>query len=334
MIRASVVIPTRDRANVLAACLESLTRQTLPADAFEVIVVNNGSRDATPDVAASYSTRLNLRCIDVAEPGLHVGRHAGCRAANSDVLMYADDDIEAGSTWVEAVVKAFSDPNVGLVGGNNFPKFEADVPDWLSLLWSRPVSRGRALGYLSVLDFGTGQFPVDPRYVWGCNFSVRRQALEEVGGFHPDSLPRELLMMRGDGETHVARSVCHRGWTAWFDSAASVHHRVPAARMTCGYFEQRAFAQGVSDSYVAVRDRGGVPLSFMQRLRAGLRPLLVELRDRWRTKHAAGDSPGRSLLDVQLAALRGWREGYRSHQLAVRNDPALLRWVLKENYLS
>jgi glucosyl-dolichyl phosphate glucuronosyltransferase len=301
---------------------------------FEVIVVDNGSRDDTADVAASYAARLNLRCVAAPEPGLHVGRHAGCREAASDVLMYADDDIEATPTWVESVANAFADSNVGLVGGNNYPKFECQAPDWLDLWWSRRVHRGRALGYLSILDFGIGRFPVGPGYVWGCNFSVRRQALEEAGGFHPDSLPRELLRMRGDGETHVANAVSRRGWTVLFDSGASVHHCVSAERMTAGYFEQRAYAQGITDSYAAVRSRGDFPLPVRQRFWASLRPALSGLGHRWRARAAIDGSPGKVLLKVKLAALRAWREGYGFHQAAVRNDPTLLQWVLKENYLS
>jgi glucosyl-dolichyl phosphate glucuronosyltransferase len=334
VIRASVIVPTRDRARSLARCLESLTRQTLSTTQFEVIVVNNGSRDDTADVAAGYSTRLNLRCVAAHEPGLHVGRHVGFREARSEVLMYADDDIEAAPTWVESVANAFADPRVGLVGGNNYPKFECPAPDWLDLWWSRQVHKGRALGYLSILDFGIGRFPLEPAYVWGCNFSVRRRALEEAGGFHPDSLPRELLRMRGDGETHVANAVSRRGWTILFDSGASVHHCVSAERMTASYFEQRAYAQGITDSYVAVRSRGGFPLSLRQRFWASLRPALSGLRHRWRDRSVDEGSAGQVLMKVRLAALRAWREGYGFHQAAVRNDPTLLQWILKEHYFS
>src|SRR5690606_19553916 len=124
------------------SCLRSLTRQTVSTSAFEVIVVDNGSRDSTREVVEGYSGSLNLRYIHAPEPGLHVGRHVGYFEAKSDVLMYADDDIEALPTWVDSVVKAFADEKVGLVGGNNYPLFEKDPPEWLKLWWARPVYRG------------------------------------------------------------------------------------------------------------------------------------------------------------------------------------------------
>lgn len=332
MTRASVIIPTRDRAELLARCLSSLTRQTLAPEEFEVIVVDNGSRDSTQQVAASYSTRLTVRCITAPEPGLHVGRHAGMRAARSEVLMYADDDIEATPTWVESVMRAF-DEGADLVGGNNHPCFESEPPAWLQQWWEQPIYKGRALGYLSVLDFGNGCFPFNWQYVWGCNFSIRRQALDAVGGFHPDGLPQELLYLRGDGESHVAQAIHRRGGRIWFDSGASVHHLVPAERMTLGYFERRGFAQGVSDSYSEVRRSGGPRLPFRSRLRLSLRPRLAALRARWqlRGQHC---SPGPSLLEVRLAVLEAWKQGFGFHQSALKSKPELLAWVLKDDYRS
>jgi glycosyltransferase involved in cell wall biosynthesis len=332
VIQASIVIPTRNRADLLARCLASLTEQTLDPERFEVIVVDNGSTDRTVETAAGFSNRLNLRCISAPDPGLHVGRHAGMRAARSDVLMYADDDIEAAPTWVESVVRTFS-AGADLVGGNNHPRFESEPPDWLRQWWEQPVYRGRALGYLSVLDFGTGSLPIDWQYVWGCNFSIRRRVLEAIGGFHPDGMPQELLHLRGDGESHVAQAVHHRGGKIWFDSGASVHHLVSSERMTLQYFQRRAFSQGVSDSYATVRRTGSSNLRWKDRLRFRLRPRLAAIRERWRLG-GQRRSPEPSLLDIKLAVLDAWREGVRFHGSALKSDPDLLSWVLKSHYLS
>lgn len=204
---ASVIVPTRNRAPVLQLCLPSLAQQSLPADSFEVVVVDNGSSDNTGTVARSFSDRLDLTLLHEVEPGLHVGRHAGWRAARSEQLVFVDDDIQAEPGWLAAVVDAFENPQVALVGGNNLPAFSHEPPACLERLWERPVLRGRALGFLSVLDFGGGRFEIDPGYVWGCNFSVRSSVLEAAGGFRPDGVPREHLHLRGDGESYVSTVV-------------------------------------------------------------------------------------------------------------------------------
>jgi glycosyltransferase involved in cell wall biosynthesis len=323
-MKASVIIPTRDRSACLDDCLRSIGAQTLPPDRFEVIVVDNGSSDDTAAVAAKHGTVLPLRCLHEPEPGLHAGRHAGLRAASGELLVYADDDIVADPGWLAAIVDAFSDPDVVMVGGNNRPLFEAPPPDWLVAWWARPRRHGRALGHLSILDFGTGRFDIDPGLVWGCNYSIRRETLLAAGGFHPDGMPRDRLRWRGDGETHVSEWVRRSGLRARFDGAASVGHRVPAARMTPEYFQQRGFAQGISESFADLRRRGGRSTSRSAR---ALRRIGEEA-----AALAAPLRYGTGLADVVRATQRARRNGYHFHQAEVASDPALRDWVMREDY--
>ena len=331
-LKASVVIPTRDRAKLLEKCLESLTRQTFPADQFEVLIVDNGTGDQTRRLADAYASRLTVQYVPAPEPGLHVGRHAGMRRAQTDILTFADDDIEAEPGWVEAVVSAFDDPEVVLVGGNNYPLFEQRPPDWLSRWWNRPVYRGRALTYLSILDFGNTGFDIDPGYVWGCNYSIRRDMLIRAGGFHPDGMPTDRLRFRGDGETHVSDCVRASGQRAIFEPGASVHHLVSQGRMTPDYFCRRAYAQGISDSYSRVRKAN----------RARWSAAVVK----WRLRQWSGsayrlaenlvrksDPVERELWAIRAKVRRAYRDGFLFHQRSVRADPDLCDWVLKESYL-
>ena len=332
-MKASVIIPTRNRANVLAQCLESLARQTLPAEAFEVLVIGNGSTDHTPDVTRRYAFSLQLSYVSAPEPGLHVGRHEGLRQAKSDVLIFADDDIQADANWVEAVVQTFENPNVALVGGNNYPLFEAHPPEWLMHWWKKPVYKGRALDSLSILDFGEGVFEIDPGYVWGCNYSIRKGVLLKAGGFHPDGVPKESLRFRGDGETHVSDVVRTSGLRTIFNSRASVRHLVTQNRMTRTYFEQRAYVQGISDSYTTIRRNGGVKTSLTLNVRRKLCRFRCTLRTLIQFAINIGDSVERELCAVQLSAAIAYCEGYEFHQREVGADPALLDWVLKKDYL-
>ena len=332
-MKASVIIPTRNRANVLARCLESLTRQTLPAEAFEVLVIDNGSTDHTPDVTRRYAFSLQLTYACAPEPGLHVGRHEGLRQAKSDVLMFADDDIQAEADWVETVVKTFENPNVALVGGNNYPLFETQPPEWLMHRWKKPVYKGRALDSLSILDFGEGVFEIDPGYVWGCNYSIKKGVLLKAGGFHPDGMPKECLRFRGDGETHVSDVVRSSGHRAIFNSRASVWHLVAQNRMTRTHFEQRAYAQGISDSYTAIRLSGGLKTSWTLKVRRKLCPLRPTLRTLIQFAMNMGNSVERELCAVQLSAAIAYCKGYEFHRREVSADPALLKWALKKDYL-
>ncbi len=330
-MKASIIIPTFNRAGMLDACLRSLADQSLPSDEFEVIVIDNGSTDDTTQVLARHQSVLQLRWKHVPEPGLHAGRHEGMRLAFCDVLVFADDDIVASPSWVKTIVDAFSDPSVALVGGNNLPLFEGQPPNWLSRWWDSPAGRGRALSYLSILDFGAGMFDISPHYIWGCNFSVRRDVLHCAGGFHPDAFPNDRLRWRGDGETHVSEWVLQNGLRAVFNSGASVHHRVPLARMTPDYFAKRGYAQGISDSYSDIRHR--VLHGRASHAMFPHRPILNWMRQIKTNWTRAPDQVEQELRDVKLAVLRGWRAGYRFHQRSVSEDADLLAWVTKATYL-
>lgn len=304
-ILLSVIIPTRNRATLLYNTLESLTSQTYPATSFEVIIVDNGSTDSTAEVCKHFERRFpQFKRIYDPRPGLHNGRHTGLEAANGDILVYADDDIEALPTWLEGIAESFVDPSVALVGGKILPKFECPPPEWIDLLSARTDS-GWSLGWYSLLDFGDTAHEIPHEYVWGCNFSIRKDVLKKVGGFHPDSVPQELIKYRGDGETAVSFAVRDLGLKAMYNPKAAVFHVVSSNRLTVDYIYQRAFNQGVSESYTQIRLN-----------RALSSPM-----------HYASPSD-----TIHETVSRGMVDGFNYHQQMVQVDRKLQEWVLRDNY--
>lgn len=332
MTEISVIIPTKDRAETLTDCLSSLLKQaTLNVD-FEVIVVDNGSVDNTKSVAESFMSLLNLKYVFAPQPGLHVGRHAGARVAQAEILAFIDDDVQVESQWILGLKESFAASDVGLVGGNNYPDFRGPVPGWLQYRWGLTVEIGKALGSLSILDFGQGMFDLDPRFVWGCNFSIRRKVLDLAQGFHPDGFPKELIKFRGDGESYVARFVVNSGYRCLFNSKVSVRHLVSAERMVEEYFSRREYSQGISDSYMDIRNAGGLHLSgfmvfrrYVRRVRASIERMLAK-----RKSGLSKDVQNWMLLKCVME--KSYWNGYSFHRRSVSRDINLLKWVLKEEY--
>ena len=313
----SVIIPTRNRARHLEGVLSSLRGQTHGAESFEVLVVDNGSTDNTREVCESYRTLLpGFQYLYESQPGLHVGRHLGMKRAQADILVYADDDIEAFPTWLEGIAEPFGDEQVVLVGGKNLPKFELEPPVWILRMWEKDRQGGRMIPYLSILDLGDEFKVINPYYVFGCNFSIRKSVLLEAGGFHPDAMPPELIRYRGDGETHLARHIIEHDYKAIYHPKASVHHLVPGERMTEEYFCRRAFAQGVSDSYSVIRS-GKHPSTWRYTMAKLNRSLLGAL--------------GISSRFLKFRA--SYWKGFEFHQLEVHKDGALLDWVARGSYI-
>ncbi|MFE6040526.1 glycosyltransferase family 2 protein [Streptomyces sp. NPDC056452] len=89
----SVVIPTRDKARHLERTLESLTLQELPDGTYEIIVVDNGSTDETPDVIDRYR-RLDprVRSVTVTQPNRALARNSGIAEATGEIVLFIDDD--------------------------------------------------------------------------------------------------------------------------------------------------------------------------------------------------------------------------------------------------
>src|SRR5438045_645681 len=122
---ASVVVPTRDRAGYLEVTLASLADQDF-AEPYEVIVVDDGSRDRTPEVVA----RAGVRSI-VQNPsqGPNAARNAAVEAAAADLIAFVDDDVFAPREWLRALVEgARRHPAASALGGPIRARLEGPAP--------------------------------------------------------------------------------------------------------------------------------------------------------------------------------------------------------------
>ncbi|MBU0612350.1 glycosyltransferase [Patescibacteria group bacterium] len=310
-MKLSIIVPTRNRAKVLEKALDSIANQTLSKNLFEVIVVDNGSTDETKTMVDSFAGKIeNLVYIYDDTPGLHIGRHRGLLASKSDILVYTDDDTEATPTWLEGIMESFKDEKVALVGGKNLPNFESNPPAWVQKEWGKE-SPNKVLGALSILDFGDGIKEISPYYVFGCNFSIRKNILFEAGGFHPDGMPQEIIKYRGDGETHVSEYILEKKYKTIYNPKASVYHLCSKDRMTKEYFTKRYYNQGISDSYNAIRNNKKISL----------------------TKRKIKSIVNKYLLGKDVARERAYLDGFTYHQNVVKQDSLLLEWVKRDSYI-
>lgn len=114
----TVVIPTRNRAGQLAACLASLQKLAYPA--FEVIVVDNAPADSSTAelVSRIAATDPRIQYIHQALPGASRARNAGMSRGQGEFVAFTDDDVEVDPLWLNAIIAGFSgDPTVEVVGG-------------------------------------------------------------------------------------------------------------------------------------------------------------------------------------------------------------------------
>lgn len=248
----SLIIPTLNRAQLLEKTLLSISRNKVDFKKFEVLVIDNGSTDDTNSVVEKfneYFPNINLRYYFESEPGLLAARHRGLFESKSDYLTFIDDDVELNNLFVKTIIDNFINyPGIGMFTGPCFPNFDCYPPNWILNFWEK-CKFGKSLSALSLLDFGDKIKEIDPLYVWGLNFSIRKNLIFSLGGFHPDCMPFELQFYQGSGETAISLSAKNSGIRAIYDPGLLLHHFVPAERMTVNYFEKRAYFQGISESF-------------------------------------------------------------------------------------
>lgn len=322
MIKLSVIIPTRNRSAYLRGTLDSIEKQTLSQDEFEVIVIDNGSTDDTKEVTNSFTSKIrNLVYFYDDSPGLHVGRHRGLKLAKADILVYADDDIIAFPSWLQAIEETFHESTVALVGGKDLPKYEADPPFWVKEKWYKLCEYGHCMFELSLIDFGDEIKEISPSYVFGCNFSIRKEVLMETNGFHPDGMPFERIEYRGDGESFVSRYIRRKGLKTIYNPGASVYHMVTKDRLTLDYFKKRAFCAGVENSYVA------------KRYAVRRNPVRVVLSKIKRFVTGANKKNNLLLNDIEKQIALSEQIGFQYHTKMYNTHEELREWVHKDNYL-
>ncbi len=176
----SAVIATYDRAELLRGTLESLCHQTLALDTFEVVLVDDGSKDATREIARSFGARLPLRYAYQRNAGLAAARNLGLFMARGEVLLFLDDDDVAGPGLLEAHVEAHRrrpEPEIGILGYTGLdPELAFDplmhfVTQVGCFLFAYPaVEEGK------LLDF---------THFWGGRSSCKRSLLVDHGIFNP-----------------------------------------------------------------------------------------------------------------------------------------------------
>jgi glycosyltransferase involved in cell wall biosynthesis len=215
-MKASIIIPTRNRADQLLRTMQSLVQLEFISQEYEIIVVDNGSSDGTKEVVGNYINEWPEHVIryyydDV--PGLLTGRHRGLKEANSEIVIFVDDDIHAHKSWLSAIVETFNQfPDVHLIGGKCLPLYEKEPPFWVGYFWEDLKDGGKMLPYLSLCDFGDQEKEIDPTLIWGLNYAIRKNTVYELGGFHPDNISPDLQHFQGDGESGLSLKIAKK-WT-------------------------------------------------------------------------------------------------------------------------
>jgi glycosyltransferase involved in cell wall biosynthesis len=203
--RISVVVCAYNGADTLPRCFEGLRKVQYPN--FEVIVVNDGSTDATPDITRAYGYNL----ISTENRGLASARNAGLEASTGEIIAYIDADAWPDPHWLSHLAVSFMRSSHVGVGGPNIP----------------PGEDGRVAECVANAPGGPTHVLLsdeEAEHIPGCNMAFRKSGLDAIGGFDPQ------FRVAGD-DVDICWQLQDQGWTVGYSAGAAVwHHRRSSIR--------------------------------------------------------------------------------------------------------
>jgi glycosyltransferase involved in cell wall biosynthesis len=269
-MKTTVIVCTYNRYESLAKALGSVASSTLPESVeWEVLVVDNNSRDRTRDVVEDFCRRYPGRFRYLFEPrqGKSYALNTAISEARGDVLVFMDDDVIVESTWLQNLTIGVCSGEWAGAGGRIIPQWPCAPPPWL------PDKEWYGMAPLVMFDLGLEAGPLtDPPF--GTNMAFHRRMFEKYGTFRTDLGPRPNSEIRSE-DTEFGTRLLAAGERIKYEPAAVVYHSVPQKRLQREYFLAWWIDKGRADmreNRVPADTKwliSGIPLYLFRRLTVG-----------------------------------------------------------------
>ena len=231
----SVIVPTRDRPGAVCNCVEHLARLRYPAECFEVIVVDDGSRPPLDSVLAGFQSRLNLTILRQAPAGPAAARNLGASHARGSHLAFTDDDCRPNEDWLgKLAARLEGAPDCG-VGGPA-----------INLLEDNLYSAASQAQVMYLYRYYNPD-PDRARLLASNNLAVPRDRFQQIGGFDTP------WPMAGGEDRRFCDCWLEQRWRLLYAPEAVVHH---VHRLSLSSFWPQHFHYGRGACYFQ-RARGG-----------------------------------------------------------------------------
>ena len=225
----SVVICAYNAERTMLPCLESLRKLDYPN--FEVIIVDDGSRDRTAEISMDFP---EFRLIRQPNKGLSVARNVGLHAARGDLIAYTDSDCVVDPHWLTLMVRTLTEKNFDGCGGPNYAPHE---DGWVEACCA--ASPGAPCHVLTADDVA--------EHLAGCNMIFTKAALLKVGGFDPQ------FTSAGD-DVDVCWRILDSGMRLGFCPSAFVWH-FRRNTIKAYYGQQRGYGRAEAMLYARYPER-------------------------------------------------------------------------------
>ncbi|MFJ2045761.1 glycosyltransferase [Paenibacillus taichungensis] len=264
-MRASVVICTHNRAVDTVEAVHSVLAQEDINIEFEVLVIDNNSKDNTKELFHDSHWPENVRYIFESRLGLSYARNRAIREAKGEFIMFLDDDALASPSWIQEVINVFElDERIGCVGGKIDPIWEGGKPDWIP---------DEIIGLYTLMDFSDMVIEMKPPYFpFGANVSFRKSVFDNIEPFRED-LGRVGNNLLSSEESELISRIREK-YKIYYTPYGSVQHKISKSRLNKRWLLRRMYWQGISDATRYNKSSWGLFKHIIRIAQAGLLILL------------------------------------------------------------
>jgi glycosyltransferase involved in cell wall biosynthesis len=234
----TILFATRNGEHVLRRTLEAYCGLEAPAQAWKMVIVDNGSDDLTPAILESFKERLPLESLEQPIAGKNRALNCGLRAIEGRLVIVTDDDAIPNSSFLTAWSKYLDKQcDHELFGGSIDPLFEVPPPKWI-------LKSNNQFDFLyAARDLDEG--PIAANEIFGPNMAVRSAVFERGFRFKEDIGPDGSDPGYPMGsETEFCCRVGLSGAKAWFAKEPRVQHLVRRSQLARSYWAKRAYQHG------------------------------------------------------------------------------------------
>lgn len=233
--KISAVICSYNRARFILAAVESIFNQNFDKSEYEVIVVDNNSKDNTVELLEKYKQShpdYNFRYFVEYNQGVAYTRSRCALEAKGAIVAYLDDDSTAQPQWLQHIVSFYdAHPTVYSTGGKITPVFLTDIPDWYSKYF---------FGLVGNFNLGDKELKlVKERYPCGANMSFRKKVFEEIGYFN-HSLGRKGTGLIATEEKEIYKRILAAGHDVYYLPYVEVLHSVESNKFDKNYVKRHS----------------------------------------------------------------------------------------------
>jgi glycosyltransferase involved in cell wall biosynthesis len=244
--RISAIVSTYNRAHFLEGLFDSVLKQTIGKECYEVVIVNNNCTDNTEEICQRFiqshpEVTVNY-CIETRQ-GLSYGRNRGIAESKGEVVTFLDDDALIAPDFFETTLDFFfHHPDVNAIGGKILLHYMDKKPNWYNPFLAS------LLGYF---NRGDKEQVFTNDYFRGSNMSFRKEVFAKHGDFNT-SLGRVGKNLMGNEEKELFYRFKNKGEEMWYVPTTVVYHLVPIERTYPEFVKRQALGTGASQRQHAV----------------------------------------------------------------------------------